>query len=146
MDGADSLVWDVRFLPNARTYYVFALVSDAANDTCIYAAWPMYTCHDCLPVTPRRETTIPGVYFLAQNYPNPFNPVTEIRYGVAVAGRVTLSVYDLLGREQAVVVDAAHSPGTYTVKFDGSALTSGLYFYILNTPEGSLGRKMMLLK
>ena len=146
LEGVDSLTWDVRFLPNHRTYYLYAVVYDSENDSCIYAPWPMFTCHGCLGVTERDLGLIPETYFLAQNYPNPFNPVTEIRYGVTVPGHVTLRVFDLLGRVQSTLVDTEHSPGTYAVEFDGSQFTSGLYFYVLTTPEGELGRKMMLLK
>ena len=61
-------------------------------------------------------------------------------------GNVTLRVYDLLGREKSTLVDMNQSPGVYSVSFDGSTLGSGLYLYVLTTPEGKIARKMMLLK
>lgn len=66
---------------------------------------------------------------LYQNYPNPCNPTTEIRYQISAFGNVTLGVYDLLGREVAVLVDERKMPGTYEARFDGSHLPGGVYFY-----------------
>jgi hypothetical protein len=144
--GEDSLAWDTHFLPNSHTYYLYAEVTDAANDTCIYAAWPLYVCHGCTPARERPNGVLPDVYYVEQNYPNPFNPVTEIRFGIAVPGQVTLKVFDLLGRDAATLVNEHYEPGNYVVPFDGSGLPSGLYLYVLTSPEGRLGRKMMLLK
>ena len=89
---------------------------------------------------------IPDAYYLAQNYPNPFNPATEIRYGLATPGLVTLKVFDLLGREVTSLVNDRHEAGNYTVSFNGASLPSGLYMYVLTSPEGTVGRKMMLMK
>jgi hypothetical protein len=99
--------------------------------------------------------TLPTVSMLQQNYPNPFNPTTRIRYTVArvvapsgVEGRfssdVKLAVYDLLGREVAVLVDEKKAPGTYDVQCDGSELASGVYFYRL-TADGFVSTRRMLL-
>jgi len=146
LNGVDSLVWDVHFLPNFHTYYLYAVVFDAANDTCIYAPGFMYTCHGCLSAADGPHLSVPEAYFLAQNYPNPFNPATQIHYGIAIPGHVTLRVYNLLGQEQATLTDADLSPGMYSANFDGSRFTSGLYVYVLTTPEGTLRQKMMLLR
>jgi hypothetical protein len=92
-------------------------------------------------------------YELQQNYPNPFNPVTNLRYVVgvgsgrsSVAANVRLAVFDLLGREVAVLVDEQKKPGTYTVEFDGSQFASGVYFYMLTAPGVSEVRRMLLMK
>jgi hypothetical protein len=71
---------------------------------------------------------LPQRTVLYQNYPNPFNPNSDIRYQISEFGTVRLAVYDLLGREVAVLVDENKAPGTYQVRFDGSALASGMYF------------------
>lgn len=89
---------------------------------------------------------VPTRFFLEQNYPNPFNPQTELRYGVAKAGHVTLRVYNTLGREVATLVDGERSPGSYRMAFDGRGLATGVYIYTLSTPEGTFSRKMMLMK
>ena len=144
--GLDSVAWDTQSQPDLRTYYLFARVADSEHDTCIYAPWPLFVCHTCLSAHERPVGTIPDVYFLNQNYPNPFNPATDIRYGIAVPGNVTLNVFDILGREVASLVNGYREPGSYAVSFDGTSLSSGLYMYVLTSPEGSIGRKMMLMK
>jgi minor extracellular serine protease Vpr len=95
---------------------------------------------------PDDHIAIPATLVLEQNYPNPFNPVTVIRYSLPQMSTVTLTVYDMLGREVKQLVDADMEPGMHTVEFDGSSLSSGLYFYRLDTGSGSIVRKMMLLK
>ncbi|MBP1655095.1 MAG: hypothetical protein H6Q28_1651, partial [Bacteroidetes bacterium] len=96
---------------------------------------------------------LPAEFALSQNYPNPFNPTTTIRYRIAgVAGSaasgqaggsgVSLKVYDLLGREVAVLVDEVRGPGEYDVRFDGRHLPSGVYYYRLTVrpPDSAVGR------
>ena len=96
------------------------------------------------------------VFQLSQNYPNPFNPSTKIKYSIpsahsplpggASGGLVTLKVYDLLGREVATLVDEKQQPGNYEVTFDGSKLSSGIYFYRLQADSHIQTKKMILLK
>ncbi len=88
----------------------------------------------------------PAAYQLAQNYPNPFNPVTRIQYAVSEAAPVRLAVYDVLGREVRVLVDATTAAGVYTVTFDAASLPSGAYFYRLQAGDFSETRRMVLLK
>jgi hypothetical protein len=83
---------------------------------------------------------------LTQNYPNPFNPVTKIKYNIGKAGRVSLSVYDLLGNEIALLLNEEKSPGSYETDFDGSSLASGTYIYRLRSGGETLSRKLILLK
>jgi len=85
-------------------------------------------------------------YALAQNYPNPFNPVTTIRYSVKELGKVSLRVYDVMGREVMVLVDRVQGPGEYAVAVDGSKLSSGVYVYQLRAGGFVFTRKMMLVK
>jgi hypothetical protein len=75
--------------------------------------------------------TGPPGYSLLDNYPNPFNPATNIRFSLPARELVTLKVYDALGREVSTLVNSVKDPGTYTVRFDGSRLASGVYFYRL---------------
>lgn len=75
------------------------------------------------------STTIPADYSLSQNYPNPFNPVTNINFAIPSSGLVKLSVFDMTGKEVAVLVKGHFSAGTYKVDFDASSLSSGVYFY-----------------
>ena len=83
---------------------------------------------------------------LDQNYPNPFNPTTGIRYQVPGFSKVRLTVYDVLGRQLAILVDEKKAPGAYEVKFDGSSLSSGIYLYRLETGGHAIVKKMALIK
>jgi hypothetical protein len=92
------------------------------------------------------ETEIPAIYNLSQNYPNPFNPVTMIKFALPKATFVKLKVYDILGREVANLVNDFKSAGTYIVDFDASALSSGVYFYKLETDKFTDVKRMVVLK
>ena len=96
---------------------------------------------------------VPSQFRLLQNSPNPFNPTTEIKYTIGVDSRqltvdskVRLSVYDLLGREVAVLVNGYQTPGEHLVRFDARTLASGVYFYRLVAGGQALSRKLILLK
>ena len=75
------------------------------------------------------EDNLPHEYAIEQNYPNPFNPSTAIRYSIPQAGLVSLKLYNLLGEEVNTLVNELKQPGYYTVIFEGSSLSSGVYFY-----------------
>ena len=95
------------------------------------------------------EKTVSGVptrFQLEQNYPNPFNPSTTIRYSVAKTSRVTLKVFDLLGREVQTLVQAQQAPGVYNVSFSGQNLATGVYFYRLDAGSFSATKKFVLMK
>ena len=94
---------------------------------------------------------IPDKFMLFQNYPNPFNPTTKISYSIPNVGTslmkfVQLKVYDILGREVTTLVNEVQQPGNYEVTFDGSAFTSGVYFYELKSDSFVQTRKMILLR
>jgi hypothetical protein len=89
---------------------------------------------------------IPVRFGLSQNYPNPFNPDTKIHYELKSHGQVRLSVYDLMGREVAVLVEGIQNAGSYTVTFSGAGLHSGIYFYRLQTTKEVITKKMVLTK
>lgn len=92
------------------------------------------------------ENIIPEFSTLHQNYPNPFNPTTEIKYAVREIGLVTLKVYDVLGREVTTLVDEEKPSGVYTINFDASNLTSGVYFYSMIAGNFHQTKKMILTK
>lgn len=87
-----------------------------------------------------------NTFNLHQNYPNPFNPVTNISYSLPTSSEVHLEVFDLLGRKVATLVDGRELAGEHQVRFDASALSSGVYFYKLQTGSFSSVKKMMLIK
>lgn len=88
----------------------------------------------------------PEKFSLEQNYPNPFNPTTQINYNIAKAGFVKISVFDILGREVKVLVNEMKTPGFYSVDFDGTNLSSGMYFYKIESQYFTDVKKMMLVK
>jgi cyanophycinase len=90
--------------------------------------------------------TMPSAIVLLQNYPNPFNPNSEIRYQISEFGMVQLAVYDLLGREVAVLVNEKKAPGTYTVPWNAAGVVSGMYICRLVAGSSSQSRKMLLLR
>jgi hypothetical protein len=96
-------------------------------------------------ITPVNNET-PSSYSLSQNYPNPFNPVTNIKFSIPKTGFVKLTVYDAAGRETAALFNGVLSAGTYNYDFDASRLTSGIYFYKLQSGSFVQTRKMMLIK
>ena len=89
---------------------------------------------------------LPEHVTLEANYPNPFNPVTTIAYGLDRAAEVRLTVYDVLGRHVATLVDGLMPAGRHAAVFDAAGQASGLYFYTLETPARKLTRTMLLLK
>jgi hypothetical protein len=89
---------------------------------------------------------IPEKYSLGQNYPNPFNPMCNVQFSMYNAGQVKLVVYDVQGREVQTLVNEKLIAGTYEVKFDGSMLNSGVYFYKLMTDGFTETKKMLLIK
>jgi len=100
-----------------------------------------------------KEEKIKHNFYLSQNYPNPFNPSTTIKFTIPNVGdenfrpiQTKLIVYDILGREVKTLVNEIKSPGTYEVKFDASGLSSGIYFYTLQSGTFIQTRKMTLMK
>jgi len=93
----------------------------------------------------KKNDILPKNYSLSQNYPNPFNPSTSIQYEIPVTAKVTLKVYDLLGREIATLVDGIKAAGRYSVNFS-KQLPSGIYYYTLQADNFSTAKKMIILK
>jgi len=97
-----------------------------------------------VPVERSDET--PGGIDLCQNFPNPFNPASVIEFRLPRSADVRLSVSDLFGREVVVLVDGHRDAGLHQVRFDGSGLSSGVYFYRLESEDVVRTRAMLLLK
>ena len=89
---------------------------------------------------------IPEEFSLEQNYPNPFNPTTNLKFQMPNEAFVKLIVFDVLGREIAVLVNEELNAGTYEVEFDGTNLPSGVYFYKLVSGDFVETKKMVLVK
>lgn len=93
-----------------------------------------------------QDPSLVNRYSLSQNYPNPFNPTTQIIYTLEKPGLVTIKVYDILGRFITTLVNEQQNSGLHTVNFNASDLSSGIYFYQLNSGSFSSSRKMILMK
>ncbi len=89
---------------------------------------------------------VPVAFSLGQNFPNPFNPETTIRYGLPSSSHVTLAVYNMLGERVAVLVEGEQESGIHEVRFDGSSLSSGVYFYRLQSAGLAQTKKLTLLR
>ncbi|MEX2189151.1 MAG: choice-of-anchor B family protein [Bacteroidota bacterium] len=97
----------------------------------------------------KSETQKPGLpeeFSLSQNYPNPFNPATVIPYEVAMRSRVRFAVYNVLGKEIAVLLDEVKDPGAYTLSFDAGSLPSGVYFYRMSAGNTVQTRRMLFVR
>jgi hypothetical protein len=103
-------------------------------------------------VNEQADNLYPEAFLLLQNYPNPFNPVTKIRYAIPVVNQngagvfVSLKVYDILGNEVTTLVNKEQQAGEYEVTFDGSGVSSGIYFYKITAGKFSKIKKLVLLK
>ena len=89
---------------------------------------------------------VPQVYSLSQNYPNPFNPVTNIKFSIPAAGNVKLVIFDILGREVKTLLNDVKPAGNYVVDFNAAELSSGAYFYRLESGNFVETKKMLLVK
>lgn len=108
--------------------------------TGIYKVWDLQT------AISEVTNAIPEKYSLNQNYPNPFNPSTTITFSNIKSQNIKLTVYDLSGKEIQTLADQEFPAGTYRIMFDGSQLSSGMYFYKLISDEFTESKRMMLIK
>ncbi len=97
------------------------------------------------PTSIASEALSPNSFQLEQNFPNPFNPTTAIRFDVPRLSHVTLTVYNMLGQEVVTLVNETRQPGSYEARFNASSLSSGVYFYRLQTSDFADNKKLLLL-
>lgn len=135
---------DPDVTPNRTVYRWWAPSEPEWNDASMFGTCVLVPAFVNVEEEPSRALV--NTYELSQNYPNPFNPSTNITYTVPKQSKVTLAVYDLLGKEVARLVDEVKPAGQYTVTFDAHNMTSGIYFYKLNNGENQLTKKMTLMK
>jgi len=137
VQNGDTLTSQIVEVGSVR-YLMFDVVPDDGNITLIESR--------ATGIALQNTQTIPSSFELHQNYPNPFNPITMISFHLPIAGRVSLKVYDMLGREIAALVDEAKSAGKYSVHWDAQRVASGVYFYQLQAGAYSATKKLLLLK
>lgn len=90
--------------------------------------------------------SIPENAFLSQNYPNPFNPSTKIKYSIPTRSNVKIVIYDVLGNTVDTLIDEIKNSGEYEIGFNGSSLSSGVYYYRMEIDNASITKKLLLLK
>lgn len=115
------------------------------NSTGIYQIWTAPIRISTIG-TAVEEGSPPARFRLHQNYPNPFNPTTTVRYEVSELSDVTLNVFDVLGREVALLVSEEKEPGEYRASWDAAGVSSGVYLYRLRAGGNTITKKMLLMK
>jgi hypothetical protein len=124
-----------------------SIVNQAQSDSDPDVAASAQTAYALLQqVATNPEIVPPKSYSLSQNYPHPFNTSTRFKISIPQEEQVRLTIYDLLGREVAVLVDEVLRPGIREISWDASNVASGIYFYRLETPGGAFTRKMAVVK
>lgn len=124
-----------------------SLANIQTNADAAKAKWIALRRADFLPVSVSEEKdNLPRVFGLSQNYPNPFNSTTSFELRVASSEFVSLKVFDLLGREIAVLMDERKSPGTYKITWDASHLSSGVYLYRMTAGSFVETKKLVLMR
>jgi len=94
----------------------------------------------------KEAPTLKNSFMLYQNYPNPFNPTTTINYSVSKQSFVTIKVYDVLGRDVATLVNENKQVGNYSIQYNANKLSSGIYFYAMESGSYTQTKKILLLK
>ena len=110
------------------------------------SAWSAWFVFETITEVSLPNNNQPVAFDLGQNYPNPFNPTTTIQFTLAESGEITLEVINVLGHTVATLVNEFRAPGNYQVTFNGSGLSSGVYFYRLKSGTNIQTRRMLLVK
>lgn len=130
-------------LPQGRYFDIF--VDDVTNYVFTGGEKGLFRI-DAITSVPQEPTIIPSEFKLSQNYPNPFNPTTAIHFTLPQSGVASLKVFDMLGRELATLLNEYQIAGARQVNLNASSLTSGVYFYKLESSGATAIRKMLLVK
>lgn len=150
-----ALPGEVGTAPYPRSHNYTAAVflrvgADKPGNWKVYGYWPFSVTNPGYAAGVASAESIypnlPKDFFLAQNYPNPFNPSTTIRYSLAESGNVKLTIYDMLGKQVAVLADGFQPAGEYQAKWNAGHLPSGNYFCRLEINDEVILKKMTLLK
>jgi len=153
-DSYGDISWKMRLSPTIRSGFSFGTLDKqgyliisggiAHNGFSNSTLWKYFL--PGITAVKQESSDIPSEYSLSQNYPNPFNPSTTISFSVPQSGQVSLTIYDLLGRRVATLVNEELNAGNYKVKFDASQLSSGVYVYRLTAKKFVSSKKMILMK
>ncbi len=144
--GDSSAIYNDIEDPNNATFAKYPSRGGLRNDMGAYGGPLARLLTNQLIGIPALGTQTPLNYSLYQNYPNPFNPSTKITFDIPKSEFASLTVYDILGKEVAVIFNEYKQEGRYTIDFNGTALSSGIYFYTLTSGNTVITRKMILSK
>jgi subtilisin-like proprotein convertase family protein len=125
--------------------WILRMDDDATGDFGTLDSWEIAVSYLRIQGT-EPQTIIPTRYELYQNYPNPFNPITKIQFGVPKQSNVKILLYDVLGREVAVITDKTMQPGVHIIDFNTGNLSSGVYFYKMVSGDFTSIKKLVILK
>ncbi len=134
---------DMRLLPSGTYSYQVSAVFTKGESA---LTTPLYFDYTSLSVEDGKFAEIPEDFFIDQNYPNPFNPRTSIRFGLPQPSNVKLTVYDILGRQVAKLVEGRLAAGIHTAVWEAGGIPSGIYFYRIEAGEFRQMGKMLLIK
>ncbi|MEJ2628807.1 MAG: T9SS type A sorting domain-containing protein, partial [bacterium] len=147
-DGYSITVYDTSNSSLSDKYIVSAITIDDLGNKwiCTYGGLSVFR-EGGVILTDIEEKNVysPVEYLLKQNYPNPFNTSTKISYSIQKSDFVTLKVYDILGRELQTLINEYQNGGRYSINFDASRLSSGIYFYRLQVGSNFMETKKMML-
>lgn len=141
---AGAATWNEMINSTSQTYSYVITVAGTYNYTCLFHPGMDGTINATVSSIIQTSSSLPERYNLNQNYPNPFNPSTNIKFDIVNAGFVKITIYNSLGKEVETLVNDNLSPGSYQIDWNASAVSSGVYFYKLET-QGFVDTKKMLL-
>jgi len=134
----------IKFRPNANNQTFNGTITVSASDTTIVLNIVGYS--NSLSGVTTVSSNVPDKFDLSQNFPNPFNPSTKINFAVPYRSFVSLKIFDMNGREVSVLLNQMQNAGTYQYDFNAGNLTSGTYFYKLETADFTQTKKLILVK
>lgn len=138
--------WGVQNTPLTENLYQIHFPSVNTGYIACWSGKILKTTNGGLTFTGNINSEIPDKYMLEQNYPNPFNPQTIIRFSIPERNFITLKVFDIKGQEVKSLISEEYQPGNYEIKLTGDNLSSGVYYYRLQSKGFTETRKMILLK
>ncbi|MFA4923714.1 MAG: T9SS type A sorting domain-containing protein [Ignavibacteriaceae bacterium] len=150
-----SLLLSPKYLPNFIIPNEIAIMIYAGENSspwrADYASLPgvkgyLLKLIDLTDISEKINSKIPSEFKLSQNYPNPFNPTTKINFALPSENYVKIRVFNVLGKEVAILANSVYSAGNHSVEFDAKALSTGIYFYSIETGNFKQVNKMLLLK
>ncbi len=140
-------IYQIDSLTPGQTYFWKVLSRNISGDS----LWSsgvngFYISSNAVSYVNEIEQMLPEQFKLSQNYPNPFNPTTTIEYSLPIRDYVSITIYDVLGNKVKEIVNEEKNAGNYQFQFDGSNISSGIYYYKISTSNFTEVKKMLLLK